>query len=172
MISLNDATKLVSDNRRCLTSLCLKDEDRSHPGKPISNCTQQRRGGASNCLKRTKGADSCWIFRDFACFFLFSKNFRQLTHGHNCMHFSTIVLQIIILTANQNSYNSESIVSHFFPLMSHHLWWNWSGCHVTVATPFMGVRHLYLFYFASYINISYIKWNFIFIFYTCIFFYL
>ncbi len=44
------------------------------------------------------------------------------------------------------------IVSHLFPLMNHHLWLNRSGSHITVATTLTGVRHLYLFYFASYIN--------------------
>ncbi len=65
-------------------------------------------------------------------------------------YYTTLTFKIV--TASQNSYSSESIVSHFFPVMSHHLWRNLSGFHITVATTLTGVRHLYLFYFAMNIN--------------------
>ncbi len=42
--------------------------------------------------------------------------------------------------------------SQHFPLMTHHLCLNLSGFHVMVATTLMGVQHLYLFYFTSYIH--------------------
>ncbi len=52
-----------------------------------------------------------------------------------------------ILTASLNSYSFRVYSKSLFPLMSHHLW-----SQVTVATTLTGVRHLYLLYFALYIN--------------------
>ncbi len=59
-----------------------------------------------------------------------------------------------ILTASLNSYSYRVYSKSLFPLMSHHLSRNRSGFQVTVATTLTYVQHLYLLYFALYINRS------------------